>query len=101
MLNMTIALPTAPNLKGPRGSPTVPCLDLWRNMARPSGSKPIGRERRPVRAGDPLSLQIDTLRGVVSGEGMRVISSREGPKTLTAIAAAKEAAATGQAVTSV
>lgn len=83
---------------GTRGSLTVPYLDLWRNPAKPSWWEPIGRERLPVEAQDPLGLQVRNLCGVIRGRETPVVSGREGLETLRVIEAVKRAAATGQLV---
>ena len=83
---------------GTLGSLTIPQLDLWSNPGPPSWFEPIGRERLPVVAQDPLALQIRNLCGVVRGREPPVVSGREGLATLRVIVAVKQAAATGQIV---
>lgn len=83
---------------GTRGSLAVPYLDLWHHPTKPSWWEPLVRERLPVTAQDPLALQVRNLCGVIRGRETPVVSGREGLETLKVIAAIKEAAATGQAV---
>ncbi len=83
---------------GTLGSLTVPYLDLWRNETKPSWWEPIERERLPVEARDPLALQVRNLCGVIRGTAQPVVSGREGLETLKVIAAVKQAALTGKAI---
>ena len=83
---------------GTLGSLSVPYLDLWHNLSKPSWWEPIERERLPVAAQDPLGLQVRNLCGVVRGTAAPVVSGREGLETLRVIEAVKESAATGRAV---
>jgi predicted dehydrogenase len=83
---------------GTKGSLTIPYLDLWHNKTKPSWWQPIERERLPVKAEDPLGLQIRNFCAVIRGREAPVVSGREGLSTLKVISAVKEAAATGRLV---
>lgn len=83
---------------GTRGSLTVPTLDLWSNLTRPSWWEPIVSERLPFDAKDPLGLQVSNFCDVIRGAAQPVVSGREGLNTLKVIAAVKSAAASGGAI---
>ncbi len=83
---------------GTRGSLTVPYLDLWRNLTKPSWWEPIVPERLPFDAKDPLALQVRNFCAVIRGAAQPVVSGREGLNTLKVIAAVKIAAASGGAI---
>lgn len=83
---------------GTAGSLALPHLDLWRHEGRPDWWAPLGRERLPADAADPLALQIRNLCGVIRGTAAPLVPARDGLEALRVIAAVKQAAATGQAV---
>jgi predicted dehydrogenase len=84
---------------GTRGSLTVPQLDLWRNLTKPSWWEPIVSERLAFEAKDPLGLQIRNFCAVIRDAAQPVVTGREGLNTLKVIAAVKAAAASGGPVT--
>jgi len=86
------------HIGGTHGSLTVPHLDVWNNKDERSWWEPIFRDRVPVETRDPLALQIHHFCRVIRRDESPVVSGRDGLATLKVIAAAKEAAATGQLV---
>jgi predicted dehydrogenase len=80
---------------GTHGSLTVPQLELWRNAGARSWWEPIGCERLPYEAADPLRVQIRQFCKVIRGEEAPLVSGREGLETLRVIEAVKQSAATG------
>jgi predicted dehydrogenase len=77
---------------------TVPHLDIWHNKDERGWWESIFLDRIPVETQDPLTLQIRHFCRVIRRDESPVVSGREGLATLKVIAAAKEAAATGQLV---
>jgi predicted dehydrogenase len=83
---------------GTHGSLTIPYLDVWHNPEQRGWWEPIRRERIPVDAQDPLTLQIRQFCSVIRGEAEPLVSGREGLDTLKVVMAVKQAAETGQQI---
>ncbi|MBT3361746.1 MAG: Gfo/Idh/MocA family oxidoreductase [Rhodospirillales bacterium] len=85
-------------LGGSKGSLSIPDLSLWQYKDKASWWEPISRTSLPVRADDPLALQIQHFSDVCLGRAEPIVSGREGLETLRVITAVKTAAETGQTV---
>ncbi len=83
---------------GSAGALAIPQLDLWTYPGKRGWWEPLAHERIAVTPADPLKLQIRHFCDVIRGRAAPHVLGREGLATLKVIAAIKQAAATGAAV---
>ena len=84
-------------LGGCRGSLAIPSLDLW-HQARRHWHMPLARTRLHAAPIDPLVEQLRHFAAVIRGELKPLVPASEGLKSLQAVAAIREAVATGRTV---
>ncbi|MSP88990.1 MAG: Gfo/Idh/MocA family oxidoreductase, partial [Alphaproteobacteria bacterium] len=85
-------------IAGSRGSLAVPSLDLMWHEPGQGWGDPLTHRRLPVTPADPYVEQMRNFADVIRGQAAPAVSGAEGLRTLAAIMAIGEAAASGQAV---
>jgi predicted dehydrogenase len=83
---------------GTRGAISIPRLEIWTHDGAPDWFRPFRTERLIAPEVDPFRQQVRHIARVARGEEQPLVSGEEGLRTLLAVAAVQEAAATGRLV---
>jgi predicted dehydrogenase len=85
-------------ISGTEGSLTLPRLEVWRYRGARGWHDPLSMERTAPHLRDPYAEQLRHVRAVVEGREEPLCSGFDGMRTLEAIRAVHDSAATGLAV---